>query len=389
MDGASATCGSLFGPADAGQPLMWSLAELDALANTDRDLSPLRPTGKAAVCGERVMALFIGGETSGEASGAPTCAGARKLEESLPPALNKQQGCQRRSWSRCEDELIRTLVTRNGHRWQAVAQAIPGRSPAAIRNRWTRLQHEVEQEIKPATQQAAAEAQSGSGDDGGLRVAPMLRHDSSSSSCSSAPGEDRTKWAAEEDAIILRCVNEFGKKWRVCAELLPGRTENAIRNRFHRLLTRVNFERGGWHPEEDELILKSREQLGNQWCKIAARIPGRSDDAVRNRYKRLQAAGGCSGDLSRAAATALVSSSGASLHAPRSNSEPLMLPLAPRNEVVASCSASPEALRSHSAPHIATSSSSIEPASSSAHAATSYSSIDSTLLEELRALRPR
>jgi len=368
--------------ADSGQQavLMWPLEELHDLADTDRDLSPLRCSG--AEGGDSSEGLSLGGEQ--------TCSAGQNEPGSL--ALIRQ-GSQRRSWNRSEDELIRTIVTTNGHRWQQAAGAIPGRSPAAIRNRWTRLQQEAEPEKGVATLTQ---------DDDDRRLwspALTLRQDSNSSSCSSVSGEDRTKWSADEDATILRCVDDFGKKWRVCAQQLPGRTENAIRNRYHRLLTRANFERGGWHPEEDAMILRSVVAHGNQWIKIASLIPGRSDDAVRNRYKRLQAAGS-SDDLHGSGGTAC---GGAPLssnpQALRSMSAPLMLP--PSSTVIATSGASPPTVRSYSAPDCCSESLLLRPNRSSSGSTSGWAveptigsgAASSTaplhLLEELRALRPR
>lgn len=43
-----------------------------------------------------------------------------------------------------------------------------------------------------------------------------------------------------------------------------------------------------WTAAEDELIKDGVERLGCRWRVIAAMLPGRSDDAVRNRWSRLQ-----------------------------------------------------------------------------------------------------
>jgi hypothetical protein len=48
---------------------------------------------------------------------------------------------------------------------------------------------------------------------------------------------ERLGWKVEEDALITRSVEELGHRWLDIAERLPGRTEHAIRNRWHRLLT--------------------------------------------------------------------------------------------------------------------------------------------------------
>jgi len=46
-------------------------------------------------------------------------------------------------------------------------------------------------------------------------------------------------------------------------------------------------ERKDWTATEDELIRVNVEQHGSKWRVIATQLSGRSDDAVRNRWKRL------------------------------------------------------------------------------------------------------
>merc|ERR1719440_278968 len=50
-------------------------------------------------------------------------------------------------------------------------------------------------------------------------------------------------------------------------------------------------ERKEWSVSEDNIIRKSVVTYGCRWRKIAARLPGRSDDAVRNRWNRLKEMG--------------------------------------------------------------------------------------------------
>jgi hypothetical protein len=42
-------------------------------------------------------------------------------------------------------------------------------------------------------------------------------------------------WRPSEDSTILQGVSDYGCKWSLIAQQLPGRSENAVRNRWHRL----------------------------------------------------------------------------------------------------------------------------------------------------------
>jgi hypothetical protein len=48
-----------------------------------------------------------------------------------------------------------------------------------------------------------------------------------------------------------------------------------------------NEGRYGWTREEDETILNAVLELGHKWVQVAARLPGRTEHATRNRYHRL------------------------------------------------------------------------------------------------------
>ena len=101
-----------------------------------------------------------------------------------------------------------------------IAALLPGRSDDAVRNRWNRLKAE-----QGLTGPLASEAP------------PPAAKRAASTSSDGASKPERVSWTKAEDATILSSVQELGHKWNKLAERLPGRTDHAIRNRFHRLQT--------------------------------------------------------------------------------------------------------------------------------------------------------
>jgi hypothetical protein len=47
--------------------------------------------------------------------------------------------------------------------------------------------------------------------------------------------KDVPMWTVEEDLLILQLVDQHGKKWSKIAAHLPGRTDNGVRNRWNRM----------------------------------------------------------------------------------------------------------------------------------------------------------
>ncbi|ORZ27453.1 Homeodomain-like protein [Lobosporangium transversale] len=98
---------------------------------------------------------------------------------------------------------------------------------------------------------------------------------------------ERIVWTPEEDEHLRRAVQIYGdktEKWAKIAACVPGRTNKNCRKRWFHSLD-PSLKKGGWTPEEDQLLRTGVQKFRGQWSKIAERIQGRTDDQCAKRWR--------------------------------------------------------------------------------------------------------
>ncbi|KAF8030022.1 hypothetical protein BT93_E2443 [Corymbia citriodora subsp. variegata] len=101
--------------------------------------------------------------------------------------------------------------------------------------------------------------------------------------CCDKNGLKKGPWTPEEDQKLVDYISKHGYgNWRTLPKNAGlQRCGKSCRLRWTNYL-RPDIKRGRFSSEEEETIIQLHSILGNKWSTIAARLPGRTDNEIKN-----------------------------------------------------------------------------------------------------------
>ena len=147
-------------------------------------------------------------------------------------------------WTLDEDQLLLTIFSNatTKVRWVDLEKVFPGKSSTDISRRWNNVLN---------------------------------------------PNLAKGSFSKEDDNAIHEWVKENGPvKWNLLSKHFPTcRTGKQLRERWYNCLAPHNTSE--WTPEEDFQIILWQQNLGNKWKEISNILVGRTENQIKNRWNKI------------------------------------------------------------------------------------------------------